>query len=69
MIVTNRFHQLRSRLVFEKAVTDLMNQGILINKVKVYVAPLDLEESREVPQFDFIREILAIALYYVMRWI
>lgn len=69
MIVTNRFHQLRSRLVFQKAVSDLITEGSLRNNVTVYVAPFELAESREVPQFDFVRELLAIALYYVIRWI
>lgn len=65
VLVTSRFHQYRTRRVFERvAQRDFAAQSFAFQ-----LAEVPAPANGSVIQFDFWRELLAIALYRVMCWI
>jgi uncharacterized SAM-binding protein YcdF (DUF218 family) len=63
-VVTSRFHSYRSGRVFERALRDVERPD-----VGVVVVPVLQQHEQHALQLDFWRELLAIALYWVMGWL
>ena len=64
VVVTSRFHALRSALVFKRVLSDAG-----LTAVDVVTLPVAAEHERHARQLDFWRELAAIALYWVMGWL